>query len=224
MGLFGNHPRIGASAASDYEIERSLRFNPSDDAYLSRTFGTNSSNTTKTFSFWIKRSSRLGDYTTICGTTQDGNVESRLQFGNSGSLKFTDRDSSDGTTDINFYTTPIYRDCSAWYHIVLIIDTTNGTAGDRTRIYVNGSRVTDLSSVTNASLFEGNSFERVNAVVDPSAVNSSTVLSERSKLAATSPMNEPNILSVDTGAVLNTIVESDSIPYPTVGVCVSCGC
>ena len=83
---------------------------------------------------------------------------------------------------------------------------------------------TTPSSVTRASLFEGNSFESVNAVVDPSAVNSSTVLSARSKLAATSPMNEPNTTSDDSGAVLYTIVESASIPYPTVGLVVSCGC
>ena len=78
--------------------------------------------------------------------------------------------------------------------------------------------------MTNISLFEETVFERVNVVVEPFAVNSSTVLSAISKLAATSPMNEPNILSYDTGAVLNTIVESGAIPYPTVGLCVSCGC
>ena len=153
MALFANNILLGSSGVTEaYEIDRSLRFDHADDAYLSRTFGTNSSNTTKTFSFWVKRSARFTDYTTICATTQDGNIESRLQWSNGGSLKFTDRDSSDGTTDINFYTTPVYRDSAAWYHIVLIIDTTNGTAGDRTRIYVNGSRVTSLTSVTNACL------------------------------------------------------------------------
>ena len=78
--------------------------------------------------------------------------------------------------------------------------------------------------MTNKSLFDGTVFDNVNVVVEPFAVNSSTVLSVISKLAATSPMNEPNILSDDSGAVLNTIVESDSIPYPTVGLVVSCGC
>ena len=66
--------------------------------------------------------------------------------------------------------------------------------------------------MTNISLFEETVFESVNVVNEPFAVNSSTELSAISKLAATSPMNEPNILSDDTGAVLNTIVESDSIP------------
>ena len=80
------------------------------------------------------------------------------------------------------------------------------------------------SSVTNTSLLDGTVFESVNVVVEPFAVNSSTVLSVRSKLAATSPINEPNTLSAAAGAVLNTIVESASIPYPTVGLVVSCGC
>ena len=51
----------------------------------------------------------------------------------------------------------------------------------------------------------------MNVVVEPFAVNSSTVLSAMSKLAATSPINDANILSVASGAELNTIVESDSI-------------
>ena len=68
------------------------------------------------------------------------------------------------------------------------------------------------SSVTNKSLLDGTVFYNVNVVVEPFPVNSSTVLSVRSKLGATSPINEPNTLSVFTGAVLNTIVESGSIP------------
>ena len=56
------------------------------------------------------------------------------------------------------------------------------------------------SSVTNKSLLDATVFESVNVVVEPFAVNSSTVLSVISKLAATSPMNQPNILSDDSGA------------------------
>ena len=52
----------------------------------------------------------------------------------------------------------------------------------------------------------------MNVVVDPSPVKLSIVLSVKSKLGATAPMNVPNTLSVATGAVLNTIVESGSIP------------
>ncbi len=78
MALFDTI-RAGASGAADFEVERSLRFNSADSAKLNRTFGTNSSNTTKTLSFWMKRSN-LGSYQTLFGTTSSGNIESRLQF------------------------------------------------------------------------------------------------------------------------------------------------
>ena len=65
--------------------------------------------------------------------------------------------------------------------------------------------------MTSKSLFDGTVFDNVNVVVEPFAVNSSTVLSAMSKLAATSPINDANILSVASGAELNTIVESGSI-------------
>ena len=149
--MFDDLTRLGSSAAGDYEIEKSLRFDDVGQSYLSRTFGSNSSDTSKTFSCWLKRSTGLNNYQTIAATTQDGYIESRLQFSNNGALKFTDRDSSSGGTDANFYTIPLYRDTASWYHIVLIIDTTNGTAGDRLRIYVNGSRVTSLTSETQPS-------------------------------------------------------------------------
>ena len=54
--------------------------------------------------------------------------------------------------------------------------------------------------MTNKSLFDGTVFDNVNVVNEPFAVNSSTVLSVRSKLAATSPINHANILTVASGA------------------------
>ena len=65
--------------------------------------------------------------------------------------------------------------------------------------------------MTNKSLFDVTVFDNVNVVVEPFAVNSSTVLSAISKLPTASPINDANILSVASGAELNTIVESDSI-------------
>ena len=47
--------RVGASGAADFEVERSLRFNDNDTAYLSRNFGTGGNRKKWTFSAWIKR-------------------------------------------------------------------------------------------------------------------------------------------------------------------------
>ena len=65
--------------------------------------------------------------------------------------------------------------------------------------------------MTNKSLFDVTVFDNVNVVVEPFAVNSSTVLSVISKLPTVSPINDANILSDASGAELNTIVESGSI-------------
>ena len=65
--------------------------------------------------------------------------------------------------------------------------------------------------MTNISLFDVTVFDNVNVVVEPFAVNSSTVLSVISKLPTVSPINDANILSDASGAELNTIVESGSI-------------
>ena len=61
MGLFGSHARVGASAAGDYEIEKSVRFNnDSDTATLTRTFSSAGNRKTWTFSCWVKRTTLSG--------------------------------------------------------------------------------------------------------------------------------------------------------------------
>jgi len=153
--------RIGASQVVDtgFSVDRSLRFNSGDSAKLTRTFGTNTSNTTKTISFWVKRAT-LGSYQSIFATTSSGYIEGRLQFDNDDRLRVTDRDSGSGSSDINKVTDRKFRDIGAWYHIVIAYDTTNGTAGDRVKVYVNGSQVTVFSTDTNPASSYAVSFFR----------------------------------------------------------------
>jgi len=151
---------MGASAAGAYEIERSLRIEAAGSSIkLDRTFGTNSSNTTKTLSFWMKRASIDGTQT-IFATTSDGYVESRLDLLSDGSIQFADRDSSGGSSDAIKNTSRRYKDINGWYHIVLIIDTTNGAASDRIRLYTNGVRDTSFASSTDPSSSYAVSFFR----------------------------------------------------------------
>ena len=142
--MFDTLTRMGAAGAvGDYEIEKSLIFNSTDSTRLQRTFGSNSSDTTKTLSFWVKRG-QIGGTQTLFSTTSDGYIESRLDFLSDGTLQFNDRDAGSGTSDIIKRTNKRYKDIASWYHIVLIIDTTNGTAADRVRLYTNGVRDTSL--------------------------------------------------------------------------------
>ena len=84
------------SALGGSTIVRSLRFNDGDSHKLTRTFGTNSSNTTKTFSCWVKRG-QLGALQNIASTTVSGSIEGRLRINTDDTLQFEDRDAIVGT-------------------------------------------------------------------------------------------------------------------------------
>jgi hypothetical protein len=124
----------GTSAGGgDYQISRSLRFNSADSAYLSRTPASASNRKTWTWSGWVKRSA-LGATQVLFGAGPSG-TRNRLMIGflNTDVLNFD----FDGVG--NFVTTAVYRDVSAWYHIVFVVDTTQATG--RAKIYVNNSEV-----------------------------------------------------------------------------------
>jgi len=137
-----------ASVSGGYQISRSLRFNSADSAYLNRTPASASSRTTWTWSGWVKRSSfpatRLGLFNCTYGSTD--NTFLVLEFDASNRLAV-------GLISIYaLQTTPVYRDPSAWYHIVLAVDTTQATASNRMKLYVNGTQVTAFDTNNLASV------------------------------------------------------------------------
>ena len=115
-------------------ISRSLRFRSSASASLSRTPASASNRTTWTWSGWVKRAEITTTERTFFSAGTDGNNFTALAWIND-SLYFQNYTS--GTQTIT-NTTAVFRDPSAWYHIVLAIDTTQGTAANRAKIYVNG--------------------------------------------------------------------------------------
>ena len=124
-------------------LTRSLRFRSSATAYLSRTYATPTSTTIATISFWYKRglvgnSDLVTAFGTVSTTTGDGPY---LQFTTNGALRFVDQSS-------DVITSAFFRDPAAWYHFVLAIDTTQATAANRLKFYVNGVQITSFSSAT----------------------------------------------------------------------------
>jgi len=140
--MFDTLTRHGASAAGTYEIERSLKMNPASgqDPYLTRTPSSVSSRTTWTFSFWVKRS-KFGSTQGIFGTSgSDNNTQTEFFFASGENFCW-------GAATKDYYRTArLFRDPSAWYHIVAVCDTTNGTQADRQPVYVNGVRETAFST------------------------------------------------------------------------------
>ena len=127
----------GSGGAAGYKIERSLRFNRDDDAYLSRTFA-GGNRKTWTWSGWIKlgreqtggSSNRYTLFECTDNFPASGNPYGMLNIV-SGFLGF-------GEAAGGAYTAEQFRDHSAWYHVVAAMDTTQSTPADRLKLYVNG--------------------------------------------------------------------------------------
>ncbi len=113
------------------------------NTYLTRTNGTPTNNKIGTFSVWCKRS-KLGTDQRFLMNFLDGNNYAYLRFdGSADRLEFF---SLNGADVLSLRTNRVFRDTSAWYHIVLKIDMTQATASDRIKFYVNGVEETSFSS------------------------------------------------------------------------------
>ena len=134
-------PILGAnSATGGFEVSNSLRFNNDDSALLSLS-QTAGNRRVLTFSTWLKRSS-LGDQNIFNGG--DSSAEfTALYFTSADELFLYDYRGAEG---MSVKTNRKFRDVSAWYHIVVAFDTTQSTASNRVKIYVNGVQETSFSS------------------------------------------------------------------------------
>jgi len=153
MSILNNSLLLGAPAAAAGGISRSLRFNSSDSAYLSRTPGTAGNRTTWTWAAWVKRTNLGGASPLFCaGPASSADTLIYFDSGSVGaqdSINWFDR-TNPSKTAVRI-TTQVFRDASAWYHFVFVWDSNNGTAADRMKIYVNGTPITTFSSTTNPS-------------------------------------------------------------------------
>jgi hypothetical protein len=114
--------------------------------YLSRTPASAGNRKTWTFSAWIKRGI-LGSSTIFTAGYNENNVAT-LKFDANDKISLFDYD---GNTDYAILTNRLFRDTSAWYHIVLAVDTTNATENNRVRLYINGVQETSLTTNTQPS-------------------------------------------------------------------------
>jgi len=152
MSIIGSNVLAGASGgagAADYQIQRSLRFNSSDSAYLSKTFASAGSATTWTLSFWIKRVKGGGTKSILM--SYDGASIAEASYAN---ITFNSSDQLVvGYAYAAYKTTNrVFKDFSSWYHILIRLETGNSTASDRVQIYVNGEKETSFASTNNPSL------------------------------------------------------------------------
>ena len=143
---FLTHPITDDSALGGSVIERSLRFNNDDNTRLTRTIGSTSNRRTFTYSFWIKRTMKSAEQYVLYNGHATGVPYFDTRFeANDHQLQFIDYT---GSHAMQLRTERRFRDVGSWYHIVIAIDTTQGTASNRAKLYVNGVQETDFSVET----------------------------------------------------------------------------
>ncbi len=133
----------GNSASTGYNLTRSLRTRSSASAYLSRTPASASNRKTWTWSGWVKRGllSSSANYA-LFDCQLSGTDWFTFSFRND---KISFDFATSAVSRIIQESSAVYRDPSAWYHVVLAVDTTLATAVDRVKVYINGSQVTSFT-------------------------------------------------------------------------------
>lgn len=138
----------GGSGTTTYAIDQSIRFNDNDSAYLKKDYGSDGSQTTFTLSGWFKLGILTGTAHCLFATGFiNGSAADFTLYFSGNQLKFFGGYNG-GLPTNRLETTQLFRDHSAWYHIVFVADTTNAVSSERLRLYVNGSRVTAFDTET----------------------------------------------------------------------------
>ena len=130
-----------ATAATGFNVSNSLRFNLADDPKLTRSLGASETSTQKgTFSFWVKRGGLTTAQLIYSNEVANDNNRGFIQFEDDDTFRIKDTVSGSNTT--HYATAQLFRDTSAWYNMVVALDST-ASAGERITIFKNGTRIPD---------------------------------------------------------------------------------
>jgi len=133
-------------ASGGFDVDNSGRFNIGSSDHLTRSLGGSPTSTRKaTWSYWVKRSTLTSSASEMIYSNEvaDDNNRGFIQFEDNDSFRMTDSVSS-----TQLKTNRLFRDVASFYHIVLAIDTTQGTAANRIKLYVNGVQETSFATAS----------------------------------------------------------------------------
>jgi hypothetical protein len=128
------------NVSSGYVIKNSLRLRSSNSAYLSRTFGTPTSATTWTISWWAKLGAVIANGGNFFGSYTSSASNFSVRYNTPGAYGGTgcNIEIYNNGSVMDLMTANALRDPSAWYHFVMAVDTTQATASNRLKFYING--------------------------------------------------------------------------------------
>jgi len=139
-------PANTLAAGGGFDVANSCRFNIGSSDHLTRSLGGSPTSTRKaTWSYWVKRSTLTSSASEMIYSNEvaDDNNRGFIQFEDNDSFRMTDSVSS-----TQLKTNRLFRDVASFYHIVLAIDTTQGTAANRIKLYVNGVQETSFATAS----------------------------------------------------------------------------
>ncbi len=136
---------LGANTlSSGYEVANSCKFET--NTYMTKS-ASSGNQRTFTVSFWAKRSNFVtGNHHYPISFYQDAN--NRISFAFLSGNSFIIYAESGGSGQLTMQTSALFRDPSAWYHVVIAFDTTQGTDSNRLKLYINGKQITDFADIT----------------------------------------------------------------------------
>lgn len=137
--------RKTAAPSTGYNLNKSLRFRSSASAYLSRTPSVAGNQQKWTWSGWVKKAQNGANGTLFGSGTGASTYD--ICFFNSNFISTNDKFNLYlGNGTYYLVSNAVYRDPSAWYHVVVAVDSTQATASNRMRAYINGSEITSWTS------------------------------------------------------------------------------
>ena len=139
---------LGGTKLADttFSVANSCRFNAADSSYVHKTQGTSTDTDKYTLSVWLKRGANLGAVNTWFSEGTGLTAQADYNFKADGTMMIYNRDSSSNIFQL--VTNRVFRDVAAWYHIVVLFDSSQGTAANRMKLYINGVQESSFSTAT----------------------------------------------------------------------------
>ena len=140
------------SISTGYDVDNSLKLEDANTEGMAKNFTGDGDRRTWTYSTWVKRTEITGsDAFHLFGASY-----SNIQFMTNDLLRVELYDGSNTRyADLN----RVFRDTSAWYHIVVALDSTQSTAADRVKIYINGVQDTSFNNSTYTNMSQNDEFD-----------------------------------------------------------------
>ena len=135
-----------SAVSGGYTVANSLMFDKASNPYLTRTNGGNGSETKGTYSVWLKRAVLDGASDYMWHTSEDTNNDIKILTNSDNNFRV--RGINNGSVVVNLISDREFEDVAAWYHLVVAFDSTQGTAANRVKMYINGVQETSFSSAT----------------------------------------------------------------------------